>query len=425
MDAHLGRARRPQPPGPALRVEGGTSKVNSCARPRQVASRSLIRAGSRAAVAAVVVVTIASLAACSNKVRTVSYVPLAPPPSPPATQNSVMQDTLASLRIASNTAPGYSADRFGSGWLNVAGTKCDAFNFVLERDLTNAVINSSADCVVGGGALFDPYSAVWTWYDATAAVPTLTIDHVVSLQDAWNAGASGWDDSQRALFANFPEELLATTIISARAKGSSTAASWLPANPPEWCEYAALQIKIKAEYALTVTQAEHDALSSVLQACPDSFTQPPATSPPPLPPKAWPFAATATPTAKPATNQVAVASPTPHATLSGKPSHTPKPTATQRLTGSPQPAKPSPPSASPAPPSSPTPSPTPNPPPPPPPPPPPTSDSPSPSVSDTTSVSPSDTTSVSPSDTTSVSPSDTTSVSPSDTTIVSPTPPIS
>ena len=139
-----------------------------------------MRVGTRTAVAAVVVVALVSLAACSNKVRTVSYVPLAPPPSPPATQNSVIQATLASLQIASNSAPGYSVDRFGSGWLKVAGTKCDAFNFVLERDLTNAVVNGQTDCVVGGGALFDPYNAVWTWYDATAAVPTLTIDHVVS-----------------------------------------------------------------------------------------------------------------------------------------------------------------------------------------------------------------------------------------------------
>ena len=52
------------------------------------------------------------------------------------------------------------------------------------------------------------------------------------------------------------------------AKGDADAAGWMPSWDAFRCDYAALQIGIKAKYSLTVDQKEHDALASTLAQCP-------------------------------------------------------------------------------------------------------------------------------------------------------------
>lgn len=51
------------------------------------------------------------------------------------------------------------------------------------------------------------------------------------------------------------------------AKGDKDAATWLPPNNAFHCEYVARQTAVKAKYQLWVTQAEHDAIASILAGC--------------------------------------------------------------------------------------------------------------------------------------------------------------
>ena len=53
----------------------------------------------------------------------------------------------------------------------------------------------------------------------------------------------------------------------ALAKGDKDAATWLPPNRAFRCEYVARQTAVKATSKLWVTQAEHDAIVSILEGC--------------------------------------------------------------------------------------------------------------------------------------------------------------
>ena len=51
-------------------------------------------------------------------------------------------------------------------------------------------------------------------------------------------------------------------------KKDGTIAEWEPSNQTFQCDYASLQIGIKAKYGLMVDQKEHDKLAQVLASCP-------------------------------------------------------------------------------------------------------------------------------------------------------------
>ena len=97
--------------------------------------------------------------------------------------------------------------------------------------------------------------------------PTVQIDHVVPLADAWETGAQQWPASKRLAFANDPANLLAVDGPANQDKGAGDAATWLPPNKGYRCVYALRQIRVKAAYGLWVTAAEHDALERELGRC--------------------------------------------------------------------------------------------------------------------------------------------------------------
>jgi hypothetical protein len=160
---------------------------------------------------------------------------------------------------------GYSRSQFGSGWGQING--CDARNVVLQRDLTDTVLDG---CLVMSGSLNDPYTGkVISFKRGAGTSSAVQIDHVVALSDAWQKGAQQLDTNTRKQLANDPLELLAVDGKANQQKGDADAAAWLPPNEAFRCEYAARQITVKRKYLLWVTQAERDALANVLAGCPD------------------------------------------------------------------------------------------------------------------------------------------------------------
>lgn len=196
-----------------------------------------------------------------------------PTPTPEATtptpQASTALALLATLDVKGRAPKtGYDRDQFGQRWLDVDRNGCDTRNDTLARDLTDTTL--SGPCKVMSGTLADPYTAQSIAFvrgqDTSADVQ---IDHVVALSDAWQKGAQQLTAEERARFANDPMNLLAVDGGANAQKGDGDAATWLPKNKAFRCAYVARQVSMKAAYGLWVTQAEHDAIARILDACPD------------------------------------------------------------------------------------------------------------------------------------------------------------
>ncbi|MCU1516883.1 MAG: Excalibur domain protein [Pseudarthrobacter sp.] len=199
-------------------------------------------------------------------------------------------DLLATLAIKGRAPKtGYDRGLFGQAWADVDRNGCDTRNDILKRDLTGIWYTNSVPCKVQTGTLADPYTGSSISFVRGSATSTaVQIDHVVALSDAWQKGAQQLSTEQRTAFANDPLNLQATDGPTNLKKGDGDAATWLPPNKGFRCEYVARQISVKATYSLWVTQAEHDAMATILADCsgqlaPTNEPAPVAVEPAPAP----------------------------------------------------------------------------------------------------------------------------------------------
>lgn len=188
-------------------------------------------------------------------------------------KNDVQKSLTESAILALESLPikgrapktNYSREQFGGGWKTTNG--CDTRNIILNRDLSNVVINEV--CEVTSGTLNDPYSGKTIQFvRGSDTSGDIQIDHVVSLSDAWQKGAQQLTLDQRTALANDPLELLAVDGPTNQQKSDGDAATWLPPNKAFRCQYIARQIAVKQKYQLWVTLAEHDTMNSILNNCP-------------------------------------------------------------------------------------------------------------------------------------------------------------
>jgi hypothetical protein len=170
---------------------------------------------------------------------------------------------------------GYDRDLFGPAWTDdnddpLGHNGCDTRNDILRRDLTHTVIEAGTQgCVVLTGTLADPYGGTTIHFVRGVTTSTeVQIDHVVALADAWQTGAQRWSPQRLRDFANDPLELLAVDGPLNEGKGDGDAATWLPPDKAERCDYVARQIAVKATWDLWVKPAERDAMTRILQGCP-------------------------------------------------------------------------------------------------------------------------------------------------------------
>ena len=180
-----------------------------------------------------------------------------------ASKNSALE-SLEELAVKGRTPKtNYDRSQFGDGWGSVLG--CSTRDIILNRDLTDVVFDG--ECSVASGVLNDPYTdkkIIFSKDDASK----VQIDHVVALSDAWQKGAQLLSRGVRKQLANDPLELLAVDGSANQQKSDGDAATWLPKNKGFRCEYVARQIAVKIKYHLWVTQAEKEAMASVLSGCP-------------------------------------------------------------------------------------------------------------------------------------------------------------
>src|SRR5829696_4024725 len=186
---------------------------------------------------------------------------------------------------------GYDRAAFGPAWADTDHNGCDTRNDILARDLGGETFKPGThDCVVLTGTLADPYSArTIPFQRGQGTSHDVQIDHVVALSDAWQKGAQGLDAARRTAFANDPLNLLAVDGPLNMQKGDGDAATWLPPNRGYRCTYVARQVAVKVSYGLWMTQAERNAIATVLVGCPDEPLPTTAPAPAPGPARTAPF----------------------------------------------------------------------------------------------------------------------------------------
>ncbi|MDO4259428.1 MAG: HNH endonuclease family protein [Actinomycetaceae bacterium] len=166
-------------------------------------------------------------------------------------------------------APDYDRQAFGQRWADEDHNGCDTRNDILARDLSRPAFRENSKCVVVGGSLAEPYTgSVVEFQRGEKTSELVQIDHVVSLSDAWWSGAWTWDAPTRQRFANDPANLLAVDGKTNEDKGAASADRWLPPNRDFHCEYVSTQIRVKHAWALSVSEAEREAMAQVLSTCP-------------------------------------------------------------------------------------------------------------------------------------------------------------
>ncbi|MBY3555776.1 DUF1524 domain-containing protein [Modestobacter lapidis] len=213
-----------------------------------------------------------------------------------AVENAESTTALAALAAVpvQGRAPrtGYDRGLFGAAWSDTDRNGCDTRNDVLARDLTAETFRpGTRNCVVLTGALADPYSGTGIAFQrGQDTSDDVQIDHVVALSNSWQTGAQGWDPAKRLAFANDQLNLLAVDGPLNMQKGDGDAATWLPPNKGYRCAYVARQVAVKVAYGLWMTQAERNAIATVLSACPAEplpggvvTTVPARTTPAPVP----------------------------------------------------------------------------------------------------------------------------------------------
>ncbi|MBR2864050.1 HNH endonuclease [Candidatus Saccharibacteria bacterium] len=164
---------------------------------------------------------------------------------------------------------GYSREEFYKSWPNVNG--CSLRQIIIRREVGESAVMDGCDVV--GGTFVEPYTgSELSFYQKSDFSKKIQIDHIVALSDAWQKGAQYMERDVRYAIATDPLNLLAVDSVANQQKSDGDAATWLPPNKAFRCQYVARQVSVKKKYNLWVTQAEHDAINTVLETCPNEQT---------------------------------------------------------------------------------------------------------------------------------------------------------
>ena len=129
---------------------------------------------------------------------------------------------------------------------------------------------------ISGVGWYSRWDGVWYEGEGGLSAPSFDIDHIVSLSEAWDSGASEWDPYDRDIFADDILNLVAVSASSNRSKGARDAGEWLPPDPDGRCFLAIRVIQVKSKWELSVDQVEYEALRDLIEDCGSNIPQIPA-----------------------------------------------------------------------------------------------------------------------------------------------------
>jgi hypothetical protein len=211
-------------------------------------------------------------------------VPSAAPPIDTVPGSHRALDVLAFITVENERGADYDRSLFG--YPNDAdGDGCDVRAEVLQRD---SLIDIGPGCPVTTGEWHSSYDGA-----VVTDSELLELDHVVSLKEAWDSGASSWDDSRRVSFANDVEDPRTLRVVLREMnqdKADKDPSNWLPPSDEVVCAYLADFVAIKARWGLSMDESEFGRIRNVLtDRCPDQAIGP------------WPDALAGAPAALPST----------------------------------------------------------------------------------------------------------------------------
>jgi Excalibur calcium-binding domain/Protein of unknown function (DUF1524) len=190
-------------------------------------------------------------------------------PSPDVDPGTVLYALINDIKVSDKQHRFYDRSEFGQAWADVDRNGCDQRNDVLRRDMVKLHTRPGTNgCVLLRGVLKDDkfnYAARKVHFQRGDG--EIEIDHVVSLRNAWDAGAYDWGADRREKFANDLMNLEAIDSESNQEKDDQPFDDWWPDDLDDECWFAARQITIKKRYSLTVTPAEREALQEALTSC--------------------------------------------------------------------------------------------------------------------------------------------------------------
>ncbi|MGW7428636.1 HNH endonuclease [Streptomyces sp. NPDC054861] len=195
--------------------------------------------------------------------------PLAAPSPALSASVVLLPDALAELDVATEDAAGYTASAFrhwNQGLDPADG--CDTRGEVLLEEAVDAP-KTGVGCALMDGK--------WTsYYDGQSVTDpaALRVDHLVSLSEAWESGASGWSAARREKYANdqgAAATLVAVTARSQKDKAGRDPAEWLPSVTGQYCRYAAEWVGTKLRWGLSADKDEVEAVKLLADGpCEDS-----------------------------------------------------------------------------------------------------------------------------------------------------------
>ena len=169
----------------------------------------------------------------------------------------------------SNSIPEYNREDWNH-WIDENGDCQNTRHEVLiEESQESVTYTSSSYCSVSTGKWYGFYTGQY-YYNASE----LDIDHFIPLKNAHQSGGHSWSSAKKEEFANSrvdPDNLIAVNLSANRSKGAKGPDEWKPSNTEYWCQYAYDWIRIKDYWSLTATQAEWNALVSMIDTCPEGF----------------------------------------------------------------------------------------------------------------------------------------------------------
>jgi hypothetical protein len=107
----------------------------------------------------------------------------------------------------------------------------------------------------------------------------MQIDHVVALSEAWDSGASEWDQAFAIEFGNAvgsDDNLQVASRASNLGKSDYDPAEWLPDNTDAICWYVTTWSQIKLDWDLAMDATEYTTITSILANCTTTESTAPA-----------------------------------------------------------------------------------------------------------------------------------------------------
>jgi hypothetical protein len=180
----------------------------------------------------------------------------------PKTYTSV-DTAVKGLKVAPDTRAGYARSLF-KHWSDLDKNGCSTRNdVILAEALVKPKVDAGCKIVKDTGKWYSAYDGL-----TVTNFSALDVDHMVPLAEAWDSGASKWDDARRQVYANDMGDanaLIAVTAATNRSKSDQDPAEWLPAK--DVCAYIKNWVHVKLRWSLTVDDKELKAIKDANAKC--------------------------------------------------------------------------------------------------------------------------------------------------------------